>query len=366
MQITCVAVSLALAASTANALPWGKSHEDCANAAGVNADTLDTTRDIHGKGSPPDSMHHYMKISLSSNQPHESADNNQQIQKKMMKEDLTLDASQKMFLDHEHDINPGLTCATSADKQSEEMTSLTGTQGSVASYGSNNMPAVQQNAMEVNYRGAAKDTSRSENNLNFAVRARGVFRSFDQAWDQRAKLGHGEQQQEPAEHMVSARQDRSEVFMSANQANRVNGQRQQATNSMSRGEKIREVRNHESCDQMPDSESADAHAEQSAVYQNHNYARSHMDGSDVQADETKISNQQSLDEHQEQVNMRETKYSHQQQQMQQQMPEHVHEQMLQQNEEQADEQMQQQMQGQMQPRSEAAEDLQSVMDNFRA
>jgi hypothetical protein len=368
MHITRVAVTLALGASTANALPWSKPLGGSANAPNLNADNLDTTRHVHSKESSPDSMRPYMKVGISSNQPHEFADNSQLIQKEMTKEDLSLDASQEISLGHDHDIRAGLTGATFADKQSEEMIDLTRAQGSVASYGSNNMLAVQQDAMEVQHRGSAKGASRPENNINFAVKAGGVFSSFGQAWDQRAKLGHGEQQQETTEHMGNTRLDRSEMFMPTDKAYLVDDQTQQVANSMPRVEKVREVRNHENCNQMPDNKSAEAHAQQhSAMHQNHNYARSHMDGSDVQADETEhMNSQHDLDrvQHQEQMNRRGAKYSHQQQQTQQQMPEQMPEHMLQQKQEQVNEQMQQQIREHMQPLSGVTEDVQSAMDNF--
>jgi hypothetical protein len=367
MHITRVAVTLALGASTANALPWSKPLGGSVNAPNLNADNLDTTRYVHSKESSPDSMRPYMKVgSISSNQPHEFADNSQLVQKEMTKEDLSLDASQKISLGHEHDIRVDPTGATSADKQSQEMIDLTRAQGSVASYGSNNMLAVQQDAMEVQHRGSAKGASRPENNINFAVKVRGLLRSFGQAWDQRAKLGHGEQQQETTEHMGNARLDRSEMFMSTDKAYPVDDQTQHVADSMSRVEKVREVRNHENCNQIPDNKSSDAHAQQhSAMHQNHSYARSHMDGSDVQADETEhMNSQQDLGrvQHQEQMNRRGAKCSHQQQQMKQQMPEQMPERMLQQ--EQVNEQVQQQMREHMQPLSGVTEDLQSAMDNF--
>lgn len=343
MHIARVAVTLALAASTTNALPWIKSRGD-PNAPGVNADNLDTTREVHGKGSSPDSMHPSMKMVASSNQP---------VQQEMM-EDSSLSVSQQMFLNQEHDIKPDLAAAAAPYRQSKEMIQLTRAtepqlsgEGSVMSSCSSEMPAVQQKAMDIQDHGAATDVSRSENKINnFAVKARELFRVFGQAWDQRAKLEHGEQQQGTVKYTANANQDKSQVSLPTDRENPVNVQKQQAADSMWQAEKVRQVRNHESYNQRPENESADIDGQQhSAMPQNQNYARSHMDGSNVQAHEMEQMNGwQSLDreQHQEHMNMRETKCRHQQQQMQE----------------------QEQMQEQMQVRPEMAEDLQSAMNDI--
>lgn len=355
MHLTRVAVTLALAVSTANALPWSRSQDDSADTAGVNADNLDTTRDIYEKGPSPDSMNPYGRVAVSSNQPLESSNDGQPIQKEMVEGGSSLTASQKVSLGRQRNIMEShLAGAAAPDKQSEGMIHLTRAAGSqlsgqssAISSCSNKIPAVEQNAMEI-HQNAAMDASRSENKINFAVKARGLFRAFGQAWDQRAKLEHGEQQQGVADQTSNARQGGSQVFMSTDKMSPASGQRQQAADSsMSRLEKVREVRNHENYHQTPENESADMDAQQhNAMGWNQNHARSHMDGSDAQADEARQMNTQQHLNHEQyqgqqeskQMDMQEAGCSHQQQQTQE----------------------------QMQSRSEVTKDLQSGMKDYHS
>ncbi|KAH6853096.1 hypothetical protein B0I37DRAFT_440312 [Chaetomium sp. MPI-CAGE-AT-0009] len=332
MQITRVIVTLAFVVSTGSALPWG-------NAPGLNAGNLDTARDMHEKRSFDNSMYQYVKVGLSSNNLHGSSSTGQSLGQETMEENQSSGASQTMSIDHDmnSDLAGGKTGAS--NKQLEGIIHTTNApesqlnrQGSMVSC-SNKMPSVQQNALEIQHNGAGKGLGSSENKINFAVRARGLFGALGESWgwtptgsEQR------ELQQERSEQTAGARQDRGQVFMSTSKAD-MDAQRQQAAASVSQIEKLREERNHEDFNQKPDNTPADVRVQQhGAMHQTHNHAQSHTDdGSGVHAGETdQMNSLQYLDreKHQgqqelKQMNIREVGSMQQQQQMQQQMEQHM-------------------------------------------
>ncbi|KAK3299730.1 uncharacterized protein B0H64DRAFT_447548 [Chaetomium fimeti] len=345
MQITRLVVTFALAVSTASALPRGNPGGDCTNSPAASADNLDVTGDTHQKRSFDGSMQPFVKVGVSSNDPHGSSSASQPMHQDAMKENESSGASQTMSMGHEDNRNGHLAGPKGSDKQLEGLIHITrapesqrSAQGSIISC-SNKMPAVQQNAMETLHHGAGKGLMDSENKINFGVRARGLLRTFGQAWSRmRTEPEQREQQQ-----AMAARQDRSQLSMSTDKTD-VNGQRQQAASSVTQIDKVREERNHEDCNQRPDNAAADVHAQQHN--QNQNQARSHTDGSGVHADEMERMNSQQnagREQHQvqkesKQMDKQEAECSQQQQRMEQQ---------------------------QMQPQSEMAECSRSAMGDSR-
>jgi hypothetical protein len=319
MQLIRTALTIALAANTANALPLCTSG-DCANALEPNWDGFDAASVPHEKRSHT-SAHPHANIGSHSNDVDDELSSDQRTEKEAMNNHHSPDTPQIKTYGQEVNALP--------TGQPDSVVHITMTpefqfagQDSAHSSGFDKMDSIQQNVMEAQHDNTANSANHSKNKMGFAVKVRELFKVFSHAQDQMS-AEHQHQQEQNSENSVSTRQDRAQGNMPADRmhvddeeqhagAHQVQGSRyktwrmhsasssQQNQNSMSQAEGAREGMDHSNHNQEQEQENARPDAQHhSAMSQNRKHARSHTDRSGAHSQEMEQMNNEQTQHHEQ-------------------------------------------------------------------